>query len=274
MKKINYTTGLTHTGVFHADDVFSAALLKILNPEIAISRVFKAPEIEADDAIVFDIGFGRYDHHQRDAEIRDNGIKYAAFGLLWRDFGHLVVSRKNVDKFDEFFIQEIDNADNGGQINPMTAAIAAFTPNWDDTDQDMDSAFFRAVDFAIDVLRREFARLNSAERAENEVAAALEKSDGNIVVLDRFVPWQEVLVPSAAKFVVFPSLRGGWSAQAIPSIPGGRDQKIPFPAEWAGVDRETLTAILPGLTFCHPGRFMIGADTMQTAIQVCQIALQ
>lgn len=274
MKKINYTTGVTHSGVFHADDVFSAALLKILNPEIAISRVFKAPEIEADDTIIFDIGFGRYDHHQRDAEIRDNGIKYAAFGLLWRDFGHLVVSRKNINKFDETFVQAIDDADNGGQINPMTAAIVAFAPNWDDADQNMDSAFFRAVDFAIDILQREFARLNAAERAENEVTAALEKSDGNIVVLDRFVPWQEVLVPSAAKFVVFPSLRGGWSAQAIPSIPGGRDQKIPFPDEWAGADRGTLTAILPGLTFCHPGRFMIGADTMQTAIQACQIALQ
>lgn len=205
---INFTTGVTHTGVFHADDVFSAALLKILNPEIKITRAFKAPESPGSDTIVFDIGFGRYDHHQKDGKIRENGIKYAAFGLLWRDFGHLIVSDENVKKFDESFVQAIDDADNGGQINPMTTAISAFAPNWDDTNQDMDAAFFKAVDFAKDVLQRDFARLNSAERAKKEVSTALENSDGNIVILDRFIPWQDVLIPSTAKFVVFPSLRG------------------------------------------------------------------
>ena len=34
----------THAGRFHADDVFGAALLKILKPEVAIRRVFQLPE--------------------------------------------------------------------------------------------------------------------------------------------------------------------------------------------------------------------------------------
>ncbi len=50
----------------------------------------------------------------------------------------------------------------------MTTAISAFAPNWDDTNQDMDAAFFKAVDFAKDVLQRDFARLNSAERAKKK----------------------------------------------------------------------------------------------------------
>ena len=35
---------VTHNGRFHADDVFSAALLEILNPEIHISRVSAVPK--------------------------------------------------------------------------------------------------------------------------------------------------------------------------------------------------------------------------------------
>lgn len=36
LKKCKY--GLTHNGTFHADDVFSTAFVKILNPNIQIIR--------------------------------------------------------------------------------------------------------------------------------------------------------------------------------------------------------------------------------------------
>lgn len=274
MKKFNYTTGLTHTGVFHADDVFSTALLRILSPEISVTREFKIPDDVPEDTIVFDIGFGRYDHHQKEAEIRDNGIKYAAFGLLWREFGELLVSQKNVEKFDANFVQAIDHADNGGSLNPMTSSISAFVPNWDDEDQNMNNAFFRAVDFATEVLNREIARMQSSERAEREVQTALDNSDSSIVILDRFVPWQDVLIPSSAKFVIFPSLRGGFSAQAIPSVPGGRDQKVPFPAEWGGAKPEVLQEFVSGMTFCHVGRFMVTCDTVEQAVMACKKTME
>ena len=72
----------THGGKFHADDVFSAALLLYLNPEITITRGNKVPEDY--DGIVFDIGRGEFDHHQKDSRVRENGVPYAAFGLLLR----------------------------------------------------------------------------------------------------------------------------------------------------------------------------------------------
>lgn len=273
MTKFNYTTSITHAGAPHADDIFSAALLKLLNPDIEINRVMRVPEDVPEDTIVFDIGFGRYDHHQKDAEVRDNGVKYAAFGLLWRDFGHMLVSDNNVVTFDECFVQSIDDADNGGKINAMYQAISSFVPNWDDEDQNMDTAFFKAVDFAQDILEREIARMSSIEKANVIVQTALNNSDGEIVILDRFVPWQDVLIPTIAKFVIFPSLRGGYSAQAIPSTLGGRDQKIPFPMEWAGESKEKLQDFVNGMTFCHPGRFMISTDTIDAAIGACRIAL-
>ena len=56
LKKIRLkdASAFTHSGKFHADDVFSSALLLYLNPEITILRGNKVPEDF--DGIIFDIG--------------------------------------------------------------------------------------------------------------------------------------------------------------------------------------------------------------------------
>lgn len=268
-----YTKALTHGGVFHADDVFSAALLTLLNPDIEIKRVIKVdPQSIEDDTIVFDIGFGKFDHHQADAEVRPNGIKYAAFGLLWREFGHMLVNDSDVEKFDQVFVQKIDFADNGGESNPISMSISAFVPNWDES-RKMDEAFFDAVDMAKTILRLHVKRMQATERASMLVKEAFGNSDGNIVVLDKFMPSIGELAPTTAKFVIFPSLRGGFNAQAIPNTPGGRDQKIPFPKEWRGLDAKSLNDITPGVSFCHPAGFLIAVDTEENAIKACKLAM-
>ena len=87
----------THNGKFHADDVFSAALLLYLNPEI---RIFRGNQVPEDfTGVVFDIGRGRYDHHQKDSRIRENGIPYAAFGLLWEGLGADILGEELAEKF-------------------------------------------------------------------------------------------------------------------------------------------------------------------------------
>ena len=91
---------ITHAGCYHADDVLSTAFLEILlnreatyeeKPEsgkIQIIRVNKIEDIEVYKMtdIVYDIGFGEFDHHQKNKPIRPNGIPYAAFGLLWQRY--------------------------------------------------------------------------------------------------------------------------------------------------------------------------------------------
>mgnify|MGYP000526703625 FL=1 len=101
LKKIRLkdASAFTHSGKFHADDVFSSALLLYLNPEITILRGNKVPEDF--DGIIFDIGRGRYDHHQKDSRIRENGIPYAAFGLLWEELGTEILGEELAAKFDE-----------------------------------------------------------------------------------------------------------------------------------------------------------------------------
>ena len=100
--------GFTHAGKFHADDVFATALLQILRPDIKITRGFTVPDDF--DGIVYDIGFGMFDHHQEPREYRANGVPYAAFGLLWRVLGPGLVGERQARLIDENFIQPLGHA--------------------------------------------------------------------------------------------------------------------------------------------------------------------
>ena len=272
-------TAITHGGKFHADDVFSAALLKILNPQINIVRSFQIPDDF--NGIVFDIGGGKYDHHQEGAEVRENGVPYAAFGLLWREFGESLISKylseeqakKEAVYFDEKFIQPLDEDDNTGSGNQLADIISIFNPNWD-SNESLDCCFSEAVDFATSVLKKEIDRIMSVQRAKEMVEAALANSKDSIVILPRYAPWKMVLIPSDAEFVVYPSQRGGYNAQVIPVDFNTKEAKCDFPKEWAGKPENELQRIsrIPTLTFCHKSRFLISADSLEDTIKACKLA--
>ena len=141
---------LTHAGKFHADDVFAAALLRILKPGVEIRRVYQVPEDFT--GLVFDIGWGEFDHHQSGAPVRENGVPYAAFGLLWREFGASILGRTEAQRLDERFIQPIDLDDNTGCGGALPDLIADFTPLWD-SGADPDQRFLEAVELAQKVLQ-------------------------------------------------------------------------------------------------------------------------
>src|SRR4051795_4982893 len=80
----------THSGSFHADDVFALATLGLLGDPLEVVRTRDPKVMAACDARI-DVGFrsdpatGDFDHHQREgAGARPNGIRYASFGLVWR----------------------------------------------------------------------------------------------------------------------------------------------------------------------------------------------
>lgn len=274
-------TALTHGGKFHADDVFSAALLKIINPQIQITRAFEVPENF--DGIVFDIGRGKFDHHQENAEVRENGVPYAAFGLLWREFGEAVLKEgcdgkeaaKEAARLDEHFIQSLDADDNTGCGNPLAGAVGAFNPSWD-SNRSPDECFAEAVEFAQGILKRRFEGIFSVQRAKALVEAALAEAKDKIVILPRFAPWKMVLIPSDAQFVVYPSQRGGYNAQVISADFDTDEVKCNFPEEWAGKEEEELQKIsgIKTLNFCHKGRFLISTTTLEDAVQACKFAMR
>ena len=86
---------ITHSSRFHADDVFSAALLKIVGVIPCVSVINRVGYVPNDfKGLAFDIGCGQFDHHQQDARIRPNGIKYASLGLLWDAIGSEYIVNK------------------------------------------------------------------------------------------------------------------------------------------------------------------------------------
>ena len=277
-------TAFTHSGKFHADDVFSAALLLYLNPEITITRGNRVP----DDfkGIVFDIGRGRYDHHQKDSRVRENGIAYAAFGLLWEELGAEILGEELADKFDESFVQPLDNNDNTGEKNELASLIGNFNPTWD-AEGSNDEAFFQAVSVAGMILENKFDRYRGNERADKRVEEIYERhmqafhdrekhsEDAKILILPEFVPCQKFLSETPVAFVIFPSNRGGYCIQPQKKE-FSMNYKCAFPEAWLGLEGEALQKAtgLSGAGFCHKGGFLMSTENLEDAVKACEISLK
>lgn len=287
-------TVITHGGIFHSDEVLATVILSKVLGDITVLRTFKVPEI-SNNVIVYDIGLGKFDHHQKGGNgARHNGVPYAAVGLIWKEFGPQIVANTcNPDLvwnlIDRDLIQGVDATDNGtmptadypAQVMQFSQLVSCFNPLWDST-EDSDDAFLKAVAFAEIVFNNIYATAVSKAKAQNIVDEAIEKSEGHIMVLDQFVPWQEFIFASSNKkaadvqFVVFPSNRGGFNWQCVPDALGGFGQRKPVPTEWKGLrdaDLQNMTGVKTA-TFCHPAGFIGGADKFEDAYALAKIAVE
>lgn len=178
---------------------------------------------EGYDGIVFDIGRGRYDHHQRDSRVRENGVPYAAFGLLWEELGGEILGGTLAQRFDEEFVQPLDNNDNTGEKNELASLIGNFNPVWDAQNQKiydkskltagqkecgLTGEFLHAVRIAGLILENKFARYRADARADEKIDQVLamqetQGGDARILVLSEFVPCQKRLKETDIAFVIF-----------------------------------------------------------------------
>ena len=258
--------GFTHAGLFHADDVFATALLKLLNPSFTWQRGNVVPTDF--DGIVYDIGGGEFDHHQADARVRENGVPYAAFGLVWEKYGSLFLNEKGFKAFDQEFVQMIDYTDNTGKRNPISTVIRNMNPEWDENG-DTDSAFAEAVKYAITTLETELKHFRAKERVQGFVADKLEQVRNHTLELDRYVPWRDALLNTDVNYVIYPSARGGYNLQLVPHAADDPMEADPnaFPSEWRGKTQEELEQLtgVEGFTFCHRAGFLCAVDTLEGA---------
>ena len=282
--KRNNASAFTHSGKFHADDVFSAALLLYLNPEINIFRGNKVPDDF--EGVVFDIGRGQYDHHQKDSRIRENGVPYAAFGLLWEALGEDILGEELAEKFDQSFVQPLDNNDNTGEKNELASLIGNFNPGWDSPGNN-DQAFFQAVSVAGMILENKFERYRGNERADKRIEEILKEhelaissgkksvEESKILILPEFVPCQKRLSETEIAFVIFPSNRGGYCIQPQKKE-YSLNYKCSFPVEWLGLENEELVQEtgLASAGFCHKGGFLMTTGTLNDAVKACEISLE
>lgn len=111
---------------------------------LVVCRAFKVPEELSEESIVYDIGFGAFDHHQKGGNgVRENGVPYAACGLIWKEFGHKIVADTCNPELvwnliDRDLIQGVDATDTGtlpkadypAPAMSFSQAISGFNPNW------------------------------------------------------------------------------------------------------------------------------------------------
>lgn len=253
---------VTHAGCYHADDVMSTCFLEILldmeasyEPEdgkIQIIRVNNINDIEVHPTldIVYDIGFGEFDHHQKDKMVRRNGIPYAAFGLLWRRYAcgnGIGLNQDIVEMVDENFIQYMDQTDNGGQQkfpNPLSALISA--------NASMGVDFLDTVHQVKPMLKSLIVSYKKISDDREEIEAQLRSSPSGMsgVFIHNKHYDMRAFKGTNIKFTVVPSNRGpGFSLRSLDS------DNYPI------VDVEGITPL-----FIHTGRFTATYDSEEDAL--------
>src|SRR5579875_2312727 len=254
----------THDGSFHADEVFAIATLQLLldaepaGAPVEVVRTRDRELISGADLRV-DVGFhddpatGDFDHHQRSFDrARPNGVRYASFGLIWREFGARVCGGDGqvADAVDATLVQSVDAADSGQRL-------AELNGRWDETLSPAEERdrFDQALELARGVLAREIASVASARRAvrlvQDAIAAAPE-----------------------ALFVIYPK-RQGFGLEGVPIELGTFELRRELPAEWAGLEGDELVAVtgVQDAVFCHAKRFLVVARSHAGIEQLAQRAL-
>lgn len=204
---------------------------------------------------------------------------------------------------DKWFVQGIDALDNGmdvGQgpmvhIPSVSEIIAGFNPIDDQPlpagrlpvgrtfciEDSYDLAFAGVVmGTAGAILRNVIRRAQAKELGRQEILTAInlaEKTDPRIVLLRRGGPWQEEILANAPKalYVVFQAPgEGTWMAQCVPDALGSFGKRKALPEAWGGLRDEELQRVtgVADAVFCHPGLFICGARTPESAIRLAQLS--
>jgi len=286
----------THDGSFHADEVNGWVLLKELWPDAVLVRTRDKFILETCD-IVFDVGGGKFDHHKEDREKRDNGIYYSGVGLLWREFGEIIIKKyasgfndvevKNVvRKFDEDFLLPICAEDNGQKIynseykiKTYSSVIGDFNPTYNE-DTPEDEAFYNAASLAKFIFRKELRKVISYVERKVAIREALDKRKiPEILILDRRIPWKEALIDldtnEEVLYTIYPTDKGTFMVQAVPKQADSFENRKNLPAKWGRVSDEDFeeTTKVKGSIFCHANLFLAGAETIEGAVQLAELAV-
>ena len=295
---------VTHSGSFHADDIFACATLSLYfkqnKMKCSVTRTRDESIIRNAD-YVFDVGGvydpdkNRFDHHQiGGAGERDNGIPYASFGLVWKKFGPLLCDGNSeiVDDIDRRLAQPIDAIDNGVSISEPSKSgiydygiygiISAYQSSWKDEDNEKEQLknFLILVHFFKDVLQREIKK--SKERLEllELIEEAYQKSENKEIIE---IPYRVGIGPivqvlqkyKEVLFIVARSSKDQWKVMAMRKDPYSFENRKPLPEAWAGKRDEALQKVtgVSDALFCHNARWMAVAKTRIGAWKLAELAL-
>lgn len=263
----------THSGPFHADDVFALALLESFLPEkIEHIRTRDLHAIDSAD-VAIDVGGRfeperlRFDHHQRSYE---GDLSSAGMVLQWL-LQKAYLTDSMAAKLRRDYVDYIDAVDTGRRKPesgvPCIAGLVGVLGEQADNLADFDGYYRQAVDLCRAIISGVVSseRKTQAGRAAVKGAMAVAVKQGSrILRFDQHYKWKRAYfelggAEHATDYVVFPEGEGkSWRILAIPPEPDSFAQKRPLPASWAGLTDAALSEVVgvSGSRFCHKNRFI------------------
>ena len=289
----------THNGIFHADEVVATAIIALMEDGNNVEVIRTRDEVTAPNALHFDVGGvynpteHKFDHHQRGFDVLyPDGIKYATAGLVWNEYGKVLITEidDSVDDtmlvkiFDKVAstIKTIDAVDNGqttmvGITEQVTLSqiISGYNPiGWDATDVQRDEAFDKAVEFATRWLYRLISMEIYRAQSEQEVLDACSEHFYGITLLNKGMPWVNAVISNwdqtkDCKVMVYPGTANDWRVQTFPGDKTNPQiMRCPAPVAGRGLHEAELAAItgVEDAIFIHAAGFIGGAKTKNGAL--------
>ena len=238
---------VVHGGCFHADDVACVALLKLFHKEVNVSRKFKV-DLETETAdYILDIGRMDkiidtqviLDHHQGPKLINGTEIKHCAFSKL---------VERMMDPDDAMFnknfmntlvlpIAAQDNGQNGSDFGLFPSPLSfvnSMCLSWKDDQKLSDQRFAEVVEMATKVIKNIIKNIEDKVEAISEVTYSINRAEGGIMTMNRFIPWTDTVVEYNSgfpkiKLVIFPNNRGGVTLQVVPKKIGSFESWLNIP---------------------------------------------
>lgn len=271
---------VTHSGAFHADDVFGVGVLAALHPDHELVRTRDAQAIARGHFAVdvggeWDPARGRFDHHQRGfGGARPGGEGYASAGLVWQAFGTAYVAEVArqtgavlpqaaleaiAADVDASLVRYLDLVDTGAALPApglfgLSSQVALLNTTWLE-EQGHDAAararlqlerFREAMGMVQRLLHRTVLRRVGQELAADRVRAASRLLQDRLLLLaEGGMPWTAVVVGEMplVQLVLYPESDEDGERHVLRTVPveaGSFANRLDLPAAWAGLRDQEL----------------------------------
>ncbi len=290
---------ITHAYNFHLDDIFSVATLALFLEKRGLAyeviresdrdkiESYKKEAIEKvglDEVYLLDVGgeynpdYNFFDHHQRGgAMVRESGVPYSSFGLVWKKYGEKLCGSKEVAKKIDFdLVLGVDANDNGLNLcRPnfnfflygLPSLKNSFLPLSSEK-EDYDEAFLKVLEIFKTVLANEIKWSEKRLNDEKKLDLLYKEAD------DKRVLWVEENLSLGKAFPKYPELlflvkrRGDrWVIHSVAKDNKSKEVKKEMPESWCGLRGEELEVVsgVRGAIFCHSGGWIALVDSKASA---------
>jgi uncharacterized UPF0160 family protein len=287
----------THSGSFHADDVFAIATLSFIYPEYEIIRsrdeeVLGQCDYLVDVGGVYDHENKIYDHHFRNGPAYEDGLAMSSVGLIWKHYGEKVCGNQDIaDRVCQKLIRSLDANDNGVTLSQpveddfgisevsISGIIAIMNPpDLENVDEVFGTEVIRAKAILEAFIAKAKHWYNSKAEVDEVVAKALQNKRQYIEVSEGCNWMEHLLNNEDGQNILFACFPNGpkWYARTVSVVPKSFDSRKDFPEAWAGLRDEEFSkaAGIDDGVFCHHGLFICGAGSRESILKLLELAIQ